>query len=152
MMTAVLEGTGSGRANYPARPAQEAEPSQLCGAAAQHQPSRGRPLLTHKAGTRRSPHREASIEKQFRVLRMPGKCVTSASPSSIVIGDRPAMAIRVSASSGTTSRAGTKRSADLVGPAAVVPVEPELSGAGTSQQSPSFVTGRCQVGARAFSS
>jgi hypothetical protein len=48
-------------------------------------------LLTHSAGTRRSPHREASIEKQFRDLRIPGNWVTRASPSSIVIGKRPCL-------------------------------------------------------------
>lgn len=49
----------------PVRAAHDAEPSQVCGLPAQHQPSLGLPSLSHKAGTRLSPQRDASREKHM---------------------------------------------------------------------------------------
>ena len=60
----------------------------MCGAPCQHQPRRGRPsALIHSAGTRRSPQREPSSEKQLRSRRISGVWSTTAKPSAIVSGD-----------------------------------------------------------------
>lgn len=56
----------------PIRQPHEAEPSQVCGLPAQHQPSFGRPPLIHSAVTLRSPQREASREKPLFFCNMSG--------------------------------------------------------------------------------
>ena len=82
------------------REAHEAEPSQVCGAPAQHQPSRGSPPLIQNAVTRLSPQREPSIEKQLRVFSSCGKWAVVNATSSTVSGDRLAARIHFMASSG----------------------------------------------------
>jgi len=54
------------------------------------------------AVTRRSPQREPGSEKQAFLRNASGKCVTSATPSSSVNGDRPSAMIVFTASSGRT--------------------------------------------------
>ena len=74
----------------------------VCGLPAQHQPSFGRLSLIRSAVTRRSPQREASREKPPFLATASGSWVTSAMPSSMVSGERPASRMLARASSGVT--------------------------------------------------
>ena len=94
----------------PRGPLHDAEPSQVCGLPAQHQPSFGARLLIHNAGTRLSPQREPISEKQWFFASRLGCCVINAIPSATVSGVRPRSAIVTSASFGRTLQNSEPRS------------------------------------------
>ena len=92
------------------RPAHDAVPSHVWGLRSQHQPSFGRPSLTQNAGTRWSARREPAIEKPQSGWIAAGCWRSSATPSSIVSGERPAARMSLRASSGRTFRDPAPRS------------------------------------------
>src|SRR5690606_33374935 len=98
---------------HPVRPAQDADPSHVCGFPAQHHPSFGAFWLIHSAGTRLSPHREASSEKQLFFSSEAGNWVMNAMPSATVNGERPCSRMCGSALFGATFRVAAPRSTSV---------------------------------------
>ena len=93
------------------RPAHDAVPASVCARAlVAPAAARGRRTLTHSAGTRLSPARDPSSEKQLRERSTPGSETSNDSPSAMVSGVRPAAVIRsVGLGRGQVERVGARR-------------------------------------------